>query len=189
MLQKSCRGFRAPCGPKIFGNWYSNPHATRNKACNDPDNHARFQIEWGPVTFRPSGSATDERDGANGVAVLLLVEGGIEAVHTGIEVEEERNGVAGDGVPVGVDEDWERGELGEKSEHNGFHGSSKGELGTLFEERGGGPFPLPHTSQEIPVLGKSTQTGAYLLRSSGLGISISASTFCEVGMRSVGEVV
>lgn len=45
-----------------------NPHPT-TKACDTPDSAARFQIEWDPETFRPSSSATDERDGANGVTV------------------------------------------------------------------------------------------------------------------------
>lgn len=118
-----------------------------------------------------------------------MVESGIEAVYTGIEVEEERDGVGDDDAPVRVDEDWERRELGEKLDHNGCHCRSKGELGTLFEARGGGPFPLRHTPQKIPVLRKSAQKGAYLFRSCGLDFSISASIFCDVGMRSVGEVV
>ena len=79
------------------------------KALDVPDDPSRFQIKRGPVTFRLDGSAADEHNGANAVVILLLLEGGVETVHTGIAVEEKRAGAAGDGVPVGIAEDRGRG--------------------------------------------------------------------------------
>ena len=67
------------------------------------------------MTFRLDGSAAGQHNGANGVVILLLFEGAAETVHTGIAVEEKRAGVVGDGVLVGVNEDRERGQLGESS--------------------------------------------------------------------------
>ena len=80
----------------------------------DPDDAAHFQIERGPVTFRLDGSAADDHNGANGVVILLLVEGGKETVHTGIALEEKRAGGVADGVPVRVHEYRGRGQLGEQ---------------------------------------------------------------------------
>ena len=68
------------------------------------------------------------------MVILLLFEGGPETVHTGMAVEEKRAGVVADGVPVGVDEDRGRGQLGEKFPHNGFHGRREDELDALFEK-------------------------------------------------------
>ena len=120
-----------------------NPQVTV-KALDALDDAARVQIERGPVAFRLDGSAADEQNGVNDVVILLLLEGDTETIHTGIAVEEERAGVVGDGVPVGVDEDWERAKLGERFPHNGFHGRTKDELDALFEKGGGGPYPLRH---------------------------------------------
>ena len=103
-----------PCGPKKSE--IGTPQVT-SKALDAPDDAARFQVERGPVTFKLDGSAADEHDGANGVVVLLLFESRAETVHTGIAVEEKRAGVVDDGVPVGVDEDRERGQLGEQFPH------------------------------------------------------------------------
>ena len=90
------------------------------KALDAPDDSARFQIERGPVKFRLDGSAVDEHNGANGVVILFLFESGTKTVLTGIAVEGKRAGVVGDGVPVRVDEDRGRGQLGEQFSHNGF---------------------------------------------------------------------
>ena len=83
-------GFRTP---KVAAN-----------ALDAPDNAARFQIQRGPVRFRLDGGAADEHVGAKGVVVLFLFEGGTETIYTGIVVDEERAGVIGKGVSVGVDE-------------------------------------------------------------------------------------
>ena len=104
------------------------------KALDAPDDATRFQIERGLVTFGLDGSAVDEHNEENGVVILLLFEGGPETVHTGMAVEEKRAGVVADGVPVGVDEDRGRGQLGEKFPHNGFHGRREDELDALFEK-------------------------------------------------------
>ena len=127
------------------------------KELDGQDDAARFQIERGPVTFNLDGSATDEHNGVNGVVILLLLEGGTETVHTGIAAEEKRAGVVGDGVPVGVDEDRECGQLREQFPHNGFHGRSKDELDALFEKGCDGPYPLRHIAQNFPVIGTTTQ--------------------------------
>ena len=106
------------------------------KELDGQDDAARFQIERGPVTFRFDGSAAGEHNGANGVISLLLFEGGTETVYTGIAgiaVEDKRAGDIADGVPVRVDEDRGRGQFGEQFPHNGFHGRSKDELDTSFE--------------------------------------------------------
>ena len=127
------------------------------KVFDAPDDAARFQIERDPVTFILDGGATNEHNGANGVVILLLFEGGTETVHTGITVEEKSAGVVADGVPVRVDEDRGRGKLGEQFPHNGFRGRSKDELDALFEKGGDGPYPLRHIALKIPVIGKTTQ--------------------------------
>ena len=127
------------------------------KALGAPDDAARFQIEQSPVAFRLDGSAANEHDGANGVVVLFLFEGGTETFHTGITVEEERAAVIRDGVPVGVDEDRGRGQLGQKFPHDGFHSWSKYELDPLFQKGIDGPYALCHTAQGFPVLGKCAQ--------------------------------
>ena len=80
------------------------------------------------MTFRLDGSAADEHDGADGVVVLLLFESSAETVHTGIAVEKKRAGVVGDAVPVGVNEDRRREQLGEKFPHDGFDSRSLDEL-------------------------------------------------------------
>ena len=49
------------------------------KALGAPDVAARFRIERDLVTFRIDGSAAGEHDGAKGVVVLLLLEGGTES--------------------------------------------------------------------------------------------------------------
>ena len=84
------------------------------------------------MTFRFDNSVAVEYNGANGVVILLLFEGGAETVHSVITVEEKRAGVVGDGVSVGVDEAWGRGRLVEKLSHNGLNGGSKDELDALF---------------------------------------------------------
>ena len=132
------------------------------KGLDAPDDAARFQTEWGPVTFGLDGSVADEHNGANGVVGLLLFEGGTEAVHTSIAVKEERAVVVCDAVAVGIDEDRGRGQVGEKFPHNGFHGRSKDELDALFEKGGDGPYPLRRIAQKFPVIGKATLEGAYL---------------------------
>ena len=119
------------------------------KALDAPDDAARFQIERGPVTFRLDGSAADQHNGVNGVVALLLFEGGTETVHTGIAVEEGKAGVVGNDVPVGVDEDRGREQLGEKFPHNGFHSRNKDDLDALFEKGGDGPYPLLHIAQNF----------------------------------------
>ena len=73
-----------------------------------------------------------KHDGADGVVVLLLFESSAETVHTGITVDKKRVGVVGDPIPVGVNEDQRRGQLGETFQHYGFHGRSKYELDALF---------------------------------------------------------
>ena len=95
------------------------PHVAA-KTLGAPNDAARFQIERGPVKFRLDGSAVDEHNGANGVVILFLFESGTKTVLTGIAVEGKRAGVVGDGVPVRVDEDRGRGQLGEQFSHNGF---------------------------------------------------------------------
>ena len=117
-----------PCGPKKSE--IRTPQVTA-KVLDAPDDAARFQIERGSVMFRLDGSVVYEHKRANCVVVLLLFEGGTEPVHTRIAVEKERAGVVGDGVPLGVDEDRGRGQLGEKFPHNGFHGRSKDEHDAL----------------------------------------------------------
>ena len=57
------------------------------KALDAPDDAAPFQIERSPLAFRFDGSAADKHDGANGVVVLFLFEGGTDTVHTGIAVQ------------------------------------------------------------------------------------------------------
>ena len=127
------------------------------KALDAPDDTARFKIDRGPVTFRLDSSAADEYNGADGVIILRLFKGGTETVHTSIAVEKERAGVVADGVPVRVDEDRGRRQLGEQFPHNVFHGRSKDELDALFEKGGDGPYPLRHIALKIPVIGKTTQ--------------------------------
>ena len=107
------------------------------------------------------GNTADEHNGANGVIILLLLEGGTETVHTVIGVEEKRAGVVTDGVPVRADEDRGRG-LGEHLPHNGFHCRGEDELDALFDKGGDGPYPLRRIAQKFPVIGKATLEGAYL---------------------------
>ena len=57
------------------------------KALDATDDAARFSIERDPVTLSLDCSAGDEHNGANGVVLLLLFEGGAETIHTDIAVE------------------------------------------------------------------------------------------------------
>ena len=144
------------------------------------------------MKFRLDGSAVDEHNGVNGVVTLLLFEGGTETVHTGIAVEEKRAGVVDDGVPVGVDEDRERGQLGEQFPHNGFHGRSKDEIDALFEKGCAGPYPLrvsvsPYRA-EIPCNRKNHPIRSVADLGLGMGISIIDSTFLALGMIPAGEM-
>lgn len=61
----------------------------------------RLRIKRSSVAPSLDGSAIDEHDRPNGLTVLLLFEGGAEAVYTGIDIEEEITGAVGDRVPVG----------------------------------------------------------------------------------------
>ena len=83
------------------------------------------------------------------MVILLVFEGGAGTFHTGIVVEEKRAGVVVDGVPIGVDEDRGRGQLGDKFPHNGLHGRRKDELDALFGKGGDGPYPLRHIGQKV----------------------------------------
>lgn len=99
---------------------------------------SRFQTKRFPVALRFDGSTTDgEHDGASGLIVLLLLEGGAETVHTAMKVDQEWTRGFGDGVPHAVDPDRERRHLGEESPHDGLHGGSTNERDALFEGGGG----------------------------------------------------
>ena len=130
------------------------------KAFDASDDAARFQIERGPVTVRLHGSAADEHNGANGVVILLLFEGGTESVHPGIDVYEKRWGVVADGVSVRADENRGREQLDEQFPHNDSRGRSENELDALFEKGGDEPYPLGHIAQKFLVIGKTSQEGA-----------------------------
>ena len=100
----------------------------------------------GLVTFRLDGSAAIEHNGANGVVILLLFEGGAETVHTDIAVEEERAGVVSDGVSVRVDEGRRCGQLSEQLPHNGFHGTGKDKVCLLYTS----PSPRDQRGSRMP---------------------------------------
>ena len=91
------------------------------------------------------------------MVVLLLFESSAETVHTGMTVKEKRAGVVGDAVPVGVNEDRRRGQLGKTLPHDGFHGRSKDERDALVEKGDDGPYPLRHVAQKFPAIGEISQ--------------------------------
>ena len=73
------------------------------EAFDDPDDATGYEVEGCLSSLVFEGGAADEDDRVDRAVRLLLLEGGANTVDAAVEVEAERAGVVGDGVPVRVD--------------------------------------------------------------------------------------
>ena len=67
-----------------------------------PHDAASLEVERCPVALRLEGSAADENYREDLGVLVLLLNGGFKPIDARVALEEERTGVVGDRVPVGV---------------------------------------------------------------------------------------
>ena len=104
------------------------------EAFDGPDDATGLEIEGSPGSFVVECDSADKHDGADEAVGLFLLEGGAEAVQSGVSVQAEGAGVIGDGVPVRVDQDRRTDEFSEELSDDGFHFWNENELNTLLEQ-------------------------------------------------------
>ena len=120
-----------------------------------PNDASGFEVKGGLGSFVVESRVADEDDWTDVAVRLFLFEG--RAKDAGVAVELKRSGVAGDGVPVRVDQDRGGTEFVKDLADDGFPFRGQNELNTLFEQDLNGSELCGKVLQEVTAVSDASK--------------------------------
>lgn len=141
----------------VCENFEGDPKQEQAEKFDGADNGTGFQVHYRPVLFVGRRGVIDERDGSYGTIGLLLFEHSAKSILASITVQKEQAGLVLCSVPTRESQDSRVTRFLQELSYDVVHRMRKIKRAALFQKRSQGSDALRKLSQELTVVGETTE--------------------------------